>query len=218
VTRAVCAGVLLVALAALETGCGWGYVTYFEPERRGAREVLHQDPYAHPPPPSAVELAAGSLTVGCTNIRKFLLLPIPWFRWAFNPDELEIELAFSGEPNLAVIDVAAVALTLEGKTILPSRVSYTGRRPAPMYLETIVLPTRDRYKLEDPLLVTYVFKTEASDASEFRMSVGEVTVDGVRTLIPPLAFSREGQFVVYLRAKKKAAASGGIDPESDEVF
>jgi len=212
--RGIAVSVLLVALSVLETGCMWGYVTYFEPDLRAGREVPHTDPYTNPPPPSAVGLAGGTLSVGCPNIRKFALLPIPWFRRAFRPDELEIELAFSGEPNLVVIDTAAAELMIEGKTLKPSRISYQGRRPAPTYLETIVIPTRARYKLEDPNRVTYLFKLEAREADEFRMSVGEVTVDGARTLIPPLAFTREGSFVVYRSPEKKKAT--GLDASDSE--
>jgi len=108
--RGIAVSVLLVALSVVETGCMWGYVTYFEPDLRAGREVPHTDPYTNPPPPSAVGLAGGTLSVGCPNIRKFALLPIPWFRRAFRPDELEIEL---GE-DAALLDLrVALAAELE---------------------------------------------------------------------------------------------------------
>ena len=204
--RAIVAAVLLCAVAASEVGCAWGYVTYFEPERKGAREVPHRDPYMRPPPRSGVELDDGTLSVGCTNLRKFVLLPIPWLRRGFRPWEVEIELAFLAEPHVAVIDLASVALTLDGRTVRPSRVEYRGERPPPTYVETLVLPIRGRTRLDAPRLVTFTFSTEIRDASEFRMSLGEFSVDGTRTLLPPLTFSREGQFVVYRLPEKKASS------------
>ncbi len=210
--RGVVAAVLLCALAASEVGCAWGYVTYFEPERMGAREVAHRDPYMRPPPPSGVELEAGSLSVGCTNLRKFVLLPIPWLRRGFRPWEVEIELAFHSEPRVAVLDLAAVALTLAGKTLRPSRVEYRGERPPPTYVETLVLRTRDRTLLDAPRLVTFTFSTEIGDAEQFQMSLGQFSVDGTRALLPPVTFSREGQFVVYrLPGKKATSGEAGDD-------
>lgn len=197
---------LLAAIALTGTGCATGYVTYYEPPLKGAGPVPHEDPYVRPPPPAGVTLAGGSLSVGCTNMRKFVLLPIPWLRRGFRPDEVLIEVAFAHEPSVAVIDVSSVALTLEGRTLAPFRVSYEGRRPAPVYLETIVLPTRDRYKLTDPKLLTFHFKTEPGGADDFRIDLGEITVDGARTRVGPLTFSREGQFVFYRLPKKNKPA------------
>jgi len=60
----------------------------------------------------------------------------------------------------------------------------------------------------DPRLVTFTFHTEIGDAEELRMSLGEISVDVTRTLLPPLAFSREGQFVVYRLPQKEVPANG----------
>jgi hypothetical protein len=193
---------LLAALALSGSGCATGYVTYYEPPLKAAAPVPHADPYVRPPPPAGVRLAGGSFSVGCTNLRKFVLLPFPWLRRGFRPDEVQIEVAFAHEPKLAVIDVASVSLTLEGRTLAPFRVAYEGRRPAPVHLETVVLPTRDRYKLTEPQLITFHFKTEPGGADDFRIDLGEITVDGARTRVGPLTFSREGQFVFYRMPKK----------------
>jgi hypothetical protein len=85
---AATASVLLAALALTSGGCATGYVTYYEPPLKGAAPVPHADPYMRPPPPAGVTLGAGSLSVACTNIRKFVLLPIPWLRRGFRPDEV----------------------------------------------------------------------------------------------------------------------------------
>jgi hypothetical protein len=203
-TRAVTS--LLAALALTSGGCATGYVTYYEPPLAGAAPVAHADPYMRPPPPAGVTLAAGSLSVACTNIRKFVLLPIPWLRRGFRPDEVQIEVAFAHEPKQAVIDTAAVSLTLEGRTLAPFRVAYEGRRPPPVHIETVVLPTRDRYKLTEPQLITFWFKTEPGGADDFRLDLGEITVDGARTRVGPLRFSREGQFVFYRMPRKNKTA------------
>jgi hypothetical protein len=192
----------LLALLALGSGCATGYVTYYEPAGASSRPVPHDDPYMRPPPPAGAKLAAGDLSIGCSNIRKFVLLPIPWFRRGFRPDEIEIELAFAHEPSVAVVDVQSIALTLEGRTLTPSRVAYEGRRPAPVYVETIVLPTRARYKLTDPQRLVLTFKTELGGADDFRIDLGDVTVDGATTRVGPLEFSREGQFVFYRLPEK----------------
>jgi rRNA maturation protein Nop10 len=210
--RIACACVLLTAFALTGAGCASGYVTYYEPTLAGAAKLPHADAYMRPPPPAGVELAGGTLAVGCTNIRKFILLPIPWFRRGFRPPEYEIQLTFRGEPSEAVIDTTAVTLRMDGKTIAPSKVSYQGERPAPTYVETIVLPTLNRYRLEAPRVVTFSFRTDAREAKKFQLTLGEVTVDGARTLVPPIAFSREGQFVAYRFAKKKKKAT------ADDVF
>lgn len=198
-------GVLAFALLT-GSGCATGYVTYYEPPLKGAAPVPHADPYMRPPPPAGVTLGAGSLSVACTNIRKFVLLPIPWLRRGFRPDEVQIEVAFSRQPSIAVIDVASVALTLEGRTLAPIRVAYEGERPAPAYLETVVLPTRDRYKLDEPRRIMLTFKTELGGADDFRIDLGEITLDGARTRVGPLTFSREGQFVFYRMPKKNKPA------------
>jgi hypothetical protein len=213
--------VAIALLAASLAGCASGYVTYYEPAgvaRGGSgREVPHADPYTRPPPPAGVELAGGAVAVSCTNLRKFVLLPIPWFRRGFRPMEYEIELAFRGAPGEAVIDTAALALKMDGKTLLPSRVAYRGERPAPVYLETIELPTRARYKLSEPRLVILSFKTDAREAKAFELSLGEVIVDGTRTLLPPLRFSREGQFVAYHFAEKNRAPRRVVRPGDDPL-
>src|SRR5688572_4193988 len=81
---------LLAASAITHAGCGVGYVTYFEPQLRGARAVPHTDPYTRPPPPAGVEVQPGTVSLGSPNLRKFLLLPIPWFRLSFFPRELQV--------------------------------------------------------------------------------------------------------------------------------
>ena len=101
-------------------------------------------------------------------------------------------------------------VTLGGETLVPSRIEYTGTRPPPEYQRTIVLPSRDRFRLDRPTLVTFIFGSEARDAAEFRIELGEIVLDGTRTRIPPLAFSREGQFAAYRRPKKPTA------PPTDE--
>jgi hypothetical protein len=209
-------GVLLMLAAGAQIGCAWGYVTYFEPDARGARAAPHPDPYLDPAPPSAVELAPASLSVGCSNLRKFVLLPLPWFFRGFRPSELEITLAFSPEPRSVELDLGAVGVTLDGETIWPSHVEYAGNRPPPTYHEIIALPIGGRVRLEAPTLLTFSFTAEASDASEFRMSLGEVRMDGARVLVPPLAFSREGRFVVYRSPeKRKRVVREGQDPLDD---
>jgi hypothetical protein len=218
--RSIVANALLVALALGAAGCGVGYVTYFEPELRGASPVPHRDPYTRPPPPAGVELGAGAVSVGSPNLRKFLLLPIPWFRLSFFPRELQVELAFRGEPDVAVIDVGAVSATLDGKPIAPAKIEYQGVRPAPEYVRTIVLPGRGRFKLEEPRFVVFTFRPEARDAHELRMSFGELTVDGARTNLGSVAFSREGQFVVYRQApsnKKRTAPPAPGELAGDDL-
>jgi len=210
--RTVAACLLLVALAAVEAGCATGYVTYYEPTQKGV-PVLHPDPYTRPPAPSGVALAGGALSVSCPNLRKFVLLPIPWFRRGFRPAEVQIDVNFAGDPSLAIVDVGAAAMTVDGKSIRPSRVEYQGERPAPVYFESIVLATRDRYKLEEPRRLTYTFKNDLGDADEFRMNIGEVVVDGTRTLIQPLTFTREGQFVIYRVPSKGKAAPADEEAE-----
>jgi hypothetical protein len=204
VVKAICAAVLL-ALAALETGCAYGYVTYFQPELAGARTVEHPDPYLHPPPPAGVELEAGSFSASCTNLRKFVLVPVPWLRRGFRPAELEIEIRFSHGPRVVEIDLGSVGVTLDGERVWPIRIEYEGRRPAPRYAETVALPIGGRARLESPSLLTLTFSAEAADASEFRVEFGEIRVDGVRTLTRPLTFARQGQFVSYKTPKKKGA-------------
>lgn len=203
--KAICACVLLLALAALETSCAYGYVTYFQPERAGAREVEHLDPYLHPPPPSGVEIEAGSFSASCANLRKFVLVPIPWFRRGFRPAELTVEIRFSHGPRVVEIDLGSVGVTLDGERVWPSRVEYEGWRPAPSYTETVALPIGGRVRLETPSLLTLTFSAEASDASKFLVELGEIRVDGARTLTRPLTFSRQGQFVSYKTPKKKGA-------------
>jgi hypothetical protein len=203
-------------VAGFEAGCAWGYVTYFEPDSRGARTAPHPDRYMDPAPPSAVELAPASFSVGCSNVRKFVLLPLPWFFRGFRPSELELTLVFSGEPRSVELDLGAVGVTLDGEKIWPIQVEYEGHRPPPNHHATVALPIGGRARLESPTLLTFRFTAEASDASEFRMSLGEVTVDGTRVLIPPLAFSREGQFVVYRSPEKqKRVTPEGKDPLDD---
>jgi len=204
VLKAICAGVLLLALAALETGCAYGYVTYFQPELAGAREVEHPDPYLHPPPPSGVELGAGSFSASCTNLRKFVLMPIPWFRCGFRPAELQVEIRFAQGPRVVEIDLGSVGVTLDGERVWPSRIAYEGRRPAPSYTETVALPIGGRARLESPSLLTLTFSAEASDASEFLVELGEIRVDGARSLTRPLTFSRQGQFVEYRTPRRKS--------------
>jgi len=207
-------GVLLIALAATETGCAWGYVTFFEPELKGAREIGHRDPYMRPPPPAAVELAKGSLSIGCTNIRKFVFLPFPWLRRGFRPSELQIEVGFYGEPRTARIDLGTVSLSIAGETSWPSRVEYEGRRPAPQYVETVKLPTGGRVRLDAPTRLTLTFATDAGDADEFKMSLGAIDIDGTRILLPPFEFEREGDFVSYHSPEKKSAP-GDAEPSDD---
>lgn len=206
------ASALLALLPLAGGGCATGYVTYWEPPLAGARPVPHDDPYMKPPPPAGVTLAAGALSVGCPNIRKFVLLPIPWFRRGFRPDEVQIEVAFHHDPEIAVVDTSAMSLTLEGKRLVPFRVAYEGRRPAPVYLETVVLPTRDRYKLTDPQRLLLYFKTEPGGADDFRLELGEIAVDGSRARVGPLTFSREGQFVIYRLPRKSRP-----EPLDDEL-
>ena len=202
---------LLAACAVAQHGCGVGYVTYFEPELRGARALPHRDPYTRPPPPAAVEVAPGPVSVGSPNLRKFLLLPIPWLRWSFFPRELQVELAFHGEPSAAVLDVGAVLATLDGKPVAPAKIEYQGARPAPEYVRTIALPSRGRIRLEDPRAVVFTYRAEARDADELRIQFGELSVDGRRAAVPSVAFTREGQFVVYRRPKKPVAQASVID-------
>jgi hypothetical protein len=194
----------LAALCISQAGCGVGYVTYFEPELRGGRAVAHRDPYTRPPPPTAVEVVPRTVSVGSPNLRKFLLLPIPWFRLSFFPRELQVELAFHGEPSVAVLDVGAVTATLDGKPVEPAKIEYLGVRPAPEYVRTIVLPRRGLLELEDPRAVVFTYRAEAGDADTLRIQFGELTVDGVRASVPSVGFEREGQFVVYRRPKKPA--------------
>lgn len=209
-TRARLAALLLV-LAQAALGCASGYVTYFEPVAKGgARTLPHPDPYVSEPPPAGVELEPGALALGCTNLRKFVLLPIPWFRRGFRPDELEIQLRFLGEPRSAVLDLGAVSLSVGGATLRPARVSYQRERPAPVYLETLRLDFRQRYKLDAPRVVTFVFADDLGDADEFRVTLGELRVDGVRSLPPPVAFTREGEFVVYRLPRR-------TQPSEDEL-
>lgn len=213
--KSLLCGALLALLAAAETGCAWGYVTYFEPDPRGGRAATHPDPYMDPAPPSAVAFAPASLSVGCSNVRKFVLLPVPWLRRGFRPPELEIALLFSPEPSTVELDLGAVAVTLDGETMWPSHISYEGHRPPPQYFATVALPIGGRARLESPTRLTFTFATEAGDAAALRMSLGELRVDGTRVLIPPLAFTREGRFVVYRSPEKKAAAREGVDPLDD---
>ncbi len=208
---------LLIALAVTtETGCAWGYVTFFQPALKGAHEIGHRDPYMRPPPPAAVELAAGSLSIGCTNIRKFVFLPIPWLRRGFRPAELQVELAFSGEPRSAQLDLGAVAVKIAGASSRPSRIEYEGRRPAPQYVETVKLPIGGRASLVAPTRITFTFNMDAGDADEFQLSLGEVAIDGKRTLLAPVSFAREGDFVSYHSPKKKTAPADG--EEGSETF
>ena len=208
-------GVLLIALAAAQTGCAWGYVTFFQPELKGAREIGHRDPYMRPPPPSAAELAGGALSIGCTNIRKFVFLPFPWLRRGFRPSELQVEVGFAGEPRTARIDLGAVSVSIGGEKSWPSRVEYEGRRPAPQYVETVKLPTGGQVRLDAPTRVTFIFAADLGDADEFRVSLGEISVDGARTLVPTVAFSREGRFVSYHHPEKR---KGPADAEpSDDL-
>ena len=213
--RAISLCVLLVALASAETGCAWGYVTFFQPELKGAREVGHRDPYMRPPPPSAVELAGGSLSVGCTNIRKFVFLPFPWLRRGFRPSELQLEVAFTGEPRSVQVDLGSVAVKIGGVSTWPSRVEYEGRRPAPQYVETVKLPTGGRASLDSPTRLTFTFNMDAGDADEFQLSLGEVAIDGKRTLLAPVPFAREGDFVSYHSPEKKRAAGDGEEGSED---
>jgi hypothetical protein len=213
--RATRVAALLAALAAGPTGCAWGYVTYFEPERGGAREVAHRDPYARPAPPAGVELGAGSLAVGCTNLRKFVLLPFPWLRRGFRPNDVQIEIAFANEPRAVLIDVGAVAVTIDGVARRPKRVEYQGERPAPQYVETVVLPSAGRARLESPTLLTFTFAADAGPASDFQLSLGDIQIDGARTRIPPLAFSREGRFVSYRRPPKKPRIASEAEAAGD---
>jgi hypothetical protein len=212
--KSLLSGVLLVLLAAAGTGCAWGYVTYFEPETKGARAAPHPDPYMDPAPPAAVEFAPASLSVRCSNIRKFMLLPVPWLRRGFRPAELEVALVFSPEPRTVELDLGKVGVTLDGEVVWPSRIAYEGNRPPPEYHATVPLPIGGRARLDSPTLLTFIFAAEAGDASEFQMSLGEVTVDGTRMLIPPLSFSREGQFVTY-RSPEKKKVPEGRDPLDD---
>jgi hypothetical protein len=214
--RSAALGVLLLALVATETGCAWGYVTFFQPEVKGAREVGHRDPYMRPPPPSAVEVAGGSLSIGCTNVRKFVFLPIPWLRRGFRPGELQVEVGFTGEPKKAQVDLGAVAVKIAGASSRPSRIEYEGRRPAPLYVETVKLPIGGRATLDSPTRITFTFNMDAGDADEFQLILGEVGIDGKRTLLAPVSFEREGDFVSYRNPGKKKAPEG--DEEGGEVF
>ena len=217
--RAITLGLLLLVLLASETGCAWGYVAFFQPEVKGARAIGHEDPYMRPPPPSAVELAGGSLSVGCTNIRKFVFLPIIWLRRGFRPGELQVEVAFTGEPKKAQVDLGAIAVKIAGASIRPNRIEYEGRRPAPQYVETIKLPIGGRATLDAPTHITFTFNMDAGDADEFQLSLGEVAIDGKRTLLTPVSFEREGDFVSYHSPdKKKAPAEGEEEEEGGDVF
>jgi hypothetical protein len=210
---------LLAASAITHAGCGVGYVTYFEPQLRGARAVPHTDPYTRPPPPAGVEVQPGTVSLGSPNLRKFLLLPIPWFRLSFFPRELQVALTFHGEPGVAVLDLGAVSATLDGKPVVPAKIEYQGVRPAPEYVRTIVLPSRGLIKLEDPRAVVFTYRAEAGDADALHIRFGELTVDGKRATVPSVAFTREGQFVVYRRPKKPAAHAGMIDePGVGEMY
>jgi hypothetical protein len=209
--RLLPAALLAAALSISQSGCGVGYVTYFEPDLRTGRAVPHRDPYTRPPPPAAVEIVPRTVSVGSPNLRKFLLLPIPWFRLSFFPRELQVELAFEGDPKLAVLDVGAVRATLDGQPVEPAKIEYQGVRPAPEYVRTIALPRRGLLSLEDPRAVVFTYRAEAGDADALRIEFGELTVDGRRAVVPSVAFTREGQFVVYRRPKKPAAHASVID-------
>jgi hypothetical protein len=202
---------VLAALSISQTGCGVGYVTYFEPALRGGRAVPHPDPYTRPPPPAAVEVMPRTVSVGSPNLRKFLLLPIPWFRLSFFPRELQVALTFHGEPSVAVIDLGAVSATLDGQPVIPAKIEYQGVRPAPEYVRTISLPNRGLIKMEDPRALIFTYRAEAGDADALQIRFGELTVDGKRATVPSVAFTREGQFVVYRRPKKPAAHASVID-------
>jgi hypothetical protein len=209
----------LAALSLVQAGCGVGYVTYFEPELSGARAVPHTDPYTRPPPPAGVEVQPGTVSLGSPNLRKFLLLPIPWFRLSFFPRELQVALTFHGEPSVAVLDLGAVSATLDGKPVVPAKVEYQGVRPAPEYVRTILLPNRGLIKMEDPRAVIFTYRAEAGDADALHIRFGELTVDGKRSVVPSVAFTREGQFVVYRRPKKPAAHASVIDdPAPGEMY
>lgn len=217
--RLLPAALVLAALSISQTGCGVGYVTYFEPDLHGGRAVPHRDPYTRPPPPAAVEVVPRTVSVGSPNLRKFLLLPIPWFRLSFFPRELQVELAFQGDPKLAVLDVGAVTATLDGKPVEPAKIEYQGVRPAPEYVRTIPLPRRGLIKLEDPRSVVFTYRAEAGDADALRIQFGELTVDGRRAVVPSVGFTREGQFVVYRRPKKPPAHASVIDdPGPGEMY
>jgi hypothetical protein len=214
--KSLLAGVLLVLLAAAGTGCAWGYVTYFEPDPKGGHAATHPDPWMDPPPPAAVAFEPASLSVRCSNIRKFMLLPLPWLRRGFRPAELEVALVFSPEPRTVELDLGKVGVTMDGEVIWPARIRYEGNRPPPQYHATVPLPIGGRARLDSPTLLVLTFAMDAGDAEEFRMSLGEVTVDGTRMLIPPLSFSREGQFVTYRSPDKGGKpVEKGRDPLDD---
>ena len=204
--RILLAAGLLVVSAITESGCAWGYVTYFQPELKGAPPVVHADPYMRPPPPSGAELVKGSVSVDCTNIRKFVFLPFPWLRRGFRPAELQVELTFEGEPAQVQVDLGSVAASLNGVSSWPARIEYEGRRPAPRYVETVQLRNNGSpATLYAPTKLVFSFATEAGDADEFKMSIGALKIDGARVLVPPVAFSREGDFVSYHLPKKNKA-------------
>lgn len=207
----LCAGVLLVALAAAEVGCAWGYVTYFQPQAKGTRAIGHADPYMRPPPPAGAELSTGAISIGCTNIRKFMLLPIPWLRRGFRPGELHVELGFTTDPSKVRVDLGALGATIDGVARRPSRIEYEGRRPAPRYVETIVLPMGGRARLDEPIRLILTFDSDLGGVDGFVVSVGDLDVDGKRIQLPPLSFEREGDFVVYRSPEKKKAS-----PEDEE--
>jgi hypothetical protein len=214
----LCAGVLLVALAAAEMGCAVGYVTYFHPEVNGA-PIPHRDPYMRPPPPAGAKLVDGAMWVGCENIRKFVLLPIPWLRRGFRPMELEVELGFSGDPETVRVDLGSLGATIDGEARRPLKIQYEGRRPAPRYVETIKLPAGGRARLDAPIRLILTFDDELRGADKVVVNVGDIDVDGRKIRLPPLSFEREGDFVVYrLPEKKKAAPTDEMDVESTDVF
>jgi hypothetical protein len=216
--RKLCAGVLLAVCAAGSVGCAVGYVTYFKPQMNGA-PVPHRDPYMRPPPPAGAELSDGALSIGCTNIRKFMLLPIPWLRRGFRPMEMEVELGFPGQPDTVRVELGAMGATIDGVARRPLRIQYEGRRPAPRHVETTKLPVGGRARLDAPIRLVLVFDDELRSADRFQVTVGEIDVDGRKIRLPPLAFEREGDFVVYRSpAKKKAPPSDEMDVESSDVF
>ena len=102
-----------------------------------------------------------------------------------------------------MLDVGAVALTLEGRKLRPSRVAVRSERPAPVYFETVVLRTLDRHTLAEPRLVTFSFRSELGGSDAMQLQLGELRVDGRLVRLPPVAFSREGQFVSYRLPRKQ---------------
>jgi hypothetical protein len=171
-----------------------------------------------PPPPAAVAFEPASLSVRCSNIRKFMLLPLPWLRRGFRPAELELALVFSPEPRTVELDLGKLGVTMDGEVVWPARIRYEGNRPPPQYHATVPLPIGGRARLDSPTLLVLTFAMDAGDADEFRMSLGEVIVDGTRMLIPPLTFSREGQFVTYRspdKDKGRKPVEKGRDPLDD---